>query len=174
LTWHLTSSRDLQFYLLYLRWLIFYTDDFAGAFCIRSHQNGVIRFSFCRFLGMLLVILVLCNVLWSNAGGWPYHLIVIWLTVISQSITMVVDIYTAPLPAGWEKRSDAATGKTYYIDHSTRATTWNHPCPDKPWKRSAILSPLSQLANLFLLAGDIHATLYTGSKALHNKFFPMK
>jgi hypothetical protein len=78
------------------------------------------------------------------------------------------------LPPGWEKRSDAATGKTYYIDHSTRATTWNHPCPDKPWKRSAILSPLSQLANLFLLAGDIHATLYTGSKALHNKFFPMK
>ncbi|KAJ6858346.1 hypothetical protein NC652_040810 [Populus alba x Populus x berolinensis] len=41
-------------------------------------------------------------------------------------------------------------------------------------KRSAILSPLSQLANLFLLAGDIHSTLYTGSKALHNKFFPMK
>jgi hypothetical protein len=78
------------------------------------------------------------------------------------------------LPPGWEKRSDAATGKTYYIDHSTRATTWNHPCPDKPWKRSAILSPLSQLANLFLLAGDIHAALYTGSKAIPNKFFPMK
>ncbi|KAG6736900.1 hypothetical protein POTOM_060170 [Populus tomentosa] len=84
-----------------------------------------------------------------------------------QSVSHNDGGYTAPLPPGWEKRSDAATGKTYYIDHSTRATTWNHPCPDKPWKRSAILS-LSQLANLFLLAGDIHATLYTGSKALHN------
>ncbi|KAJ6952006.1 hypothetical protein NC653_041232 [Populus alba x Populus x berolinensis] len=41
-------------------------------------------------------------------------------------------------------------------------------------KRSTTLSPLSPLANLFLLAGDIHATLYTGSKAMHNKFFPMK
>jgi len=43
---------------------------------------------------MLLVILVLCNVLWSNAGVWPYHLIV-WfglLLYISQSVTMVVDI----------------------------------------------------------------------------------
>ena len=172
MTWHLTSSRDLQFYLLYLRWLIFYTDDFAGAFCIRSHQNGDVSFNFCRFLGMLLVILVLCNVLWSNAGGWPYHLIV-WFGLL-LSVSHNGGGYTAPLPPGWEKRSDAATGKTYYIDHSTRATTWNHPCPDKPWKRSAILSPLSQLANLFLLAGDIHATLYTGSKALHNKFFPMK
>jgi hypothetical protein len=133
---------------------------------------------------MLLVILVLCNVLWSNAGVWPYHLIVIWLTVIYQSVSNNGGGYTAPLPPGWEKRSDAATGKTYYIDHNTRTTTWNHPCPDKPWKRfdmafdelkrSTTLSPLSPLANLFVLAGDIHATLYTGSKAIHNKFFPMK
>ena len=86
--------------------------------------------------------------------------------------------YIAPLPPGWEKRSDAVTGKTYYIDHNTRTTTWMHPCPDKPWKRfdmtfeefkrSTILSPVSQLADLFLLAGDIHATLYTGSKAMHS------
>jgi len=133
---------------------------------------------------MLLVILVLCNVLWSNAGVWAYHLIVIWLTVIYQSVSNNGGGYTAPLPPGWEKRSDAATGKTYYIDHNTRTTTWNHPFPDKPWKRfdmafdelkrSTTLSPLSPLANLFLLAGDIHATLYTGSKAIHNKFFPMK
>jgi hypothetical protein len=38
-------------------------------------------------------------------------------------------------------------------------------------KRSTILSPL---ANLFLLAGDIHATLYAGSKVMHDKFFPLK
>ncbi|KAK9205665.1 hypothetical protein WN943_015933 [Citrus x changshan-huyou] len=87
--------------------------------------------------------------------------------------------YTAPLPRGWEKRADAVTGKTYYIDHNTRTTTWIHPCPDKPWKRfdmtfeefkqSTILSPVSQLADLFLLSGDIHATLYTGSKAMHSQ-----
>ncbi|KAK9200626.1 hypothetical protein WN944_015824 [Citrus x changshan-huyou] len=87
--------------------------------------------------------------------------------------------YTAPLPRGWEKRADAATGKTYYIDHNTRTTTWIHPCPDKPWKRfdmtfeefkqSTILSLVSQLEDLFLLCGDIHATLYTGSKAMHSQ-----
>ncbi|KAI3986711.1 hypothetical protein MKX01_014249 [Papaver californicum] len=87
--------------------------------------------------------------------------------------------YVAPLPPGWEKRSDAVTGKAYYIDHNTRTTTWVHPCPDKPWKRfnmtfeefkrSTILSPVSQLDDLFLLAGDIHATLYTGSRAMHSK-----
>ncbi|XP_056161324.1 probable phosphoinositide phosphatase SAC9 isoform X3 [Syzygium oleosum] len=87
--------------------------------------------------------------------------------------------YTAPLPPGWEKKSDAVTGKAFYVDHNTKTTTWTHPCPDKPWKRfdmnfdefrrSTILSPVSQLADLFLLAGDIHATLYTGSKAMHSQ-----
>nr|TKS16443.1 hypothetical protein D5086_0000023430 [Populus alba] len=134
-----------------------YTDDFAGAFCIRSHQNGAMQ-----EVGQSLDSeLAYCYQSVNNYGG-----------------------YTAPLPPGWERRSDAASGKTYYIDHNTRTTTWNHQCPDKPWKRfdmafdeikrSTTLSPLSPLANLFLLAGDIHATLYTGSKAMHNKFFPMK
>ncbi|CAK9150977.1 unnamed protein product [Ilex paraguariensis] len=87
--------------------------------------------------------------------------------------------YIAPLPLGWEKRSDVVTGNAYYIDHNTRTTTWNHPYPDKPWKRfdmtfeefkrSTILSPISQLADIFLLAGDVHAILYTGSKAMHSQ-----
>ncbi|XP_039055765.1 probable phosphoinositide phosphatase SAC9 [Hibiscus syriacus] len=37
------------------------------------------------------------------------------------------------------------------------------------FKRLTILSPVSQLADIFLLAGDIHATLYTGSKAMHSQ-----
>lgn len=37
------------------------------------------------------------------------------------------------------------------------------------FKQSTILSPVSQLADLFLLSGDIHATLYTGSKAMHSQ-----
>ncbi|KAJ6855737.1 hypothetical protein NC651_040391 [Populus alba x Populus x berolinensis] len=92
---------------------------------------------------------------------------------------MVVDILLHCHRAG---RSDLMQQQGKH--HNTRTTTWNHQCPDKPWKRfdmafdelkrSTTLSPLSPLANLFLLAGDIHATLYTGSKAMHNKFFPMK
>ena len=31
-----------------------------------------------------------------------------------------------PLPAGWERRSDPL-GRTYYVDHNTRSTTWNRP-----------------------------------------------
>ncbi|KAK6535166.1 hypothetical protein TWF694_001639 [Orbilia ellipsospora] len=31
-----------------------------------------------------------------------------------------------PLPAGWERRQDNL-GRTYYVDHNTRTTTWNRP-----------------------------------------------
>ncbi|KAG7092267.1 hypothetical protein E1B28_008631 [Marasmius oreades] len=31
-----------------------------------------------------------------------------------------------PLPSGWERRIDPL-GRTYYIDHNTRSTTWNRP-----------------------------------------------
>src|SRR5256714_4753289 len=30
------------------------------------------------------------------------------------------------LPAGWERREDNL-GRTYYVDHNTRSTTWNRP-----------------------------------------------
>ena len=32
-----------------------------------------------------------------------------------------------PLPPGWEMRFDSATGWPFYIDHSTKLTTWNDP-----------------------------------------------
>ncbi|XP_042001657.1 probable phosphoinositide phosphatase SAC9 isoform X2 [Salvia splendens] len=154
-------------------------DDYDGAFCIRSHQNGVIRFNCADSLDR------------TNAASFFGALQVFMEQCRRLGISLDSDLaygyqapgnfggYVAPLPPGWEKRSDAVTGKTYYIDHNTRTTTWNHPCPDKPWKRfdmtfdefkrSTILSPVSQLADLFLLAGDIHATLYTGSKAMHSQ-----
>ncbi|KAL3635791.1 putative phosphoinositide phosphatase sac9 [Castilleja foliolosa] len=154
-------------------------DDYDGAFCLRSHQNGVIRFNCAdsldrtnaaSFFGALQVFMEQCRRLGISLDsdlGYGY-----------QSSTNYAG-YVAPLPPGWEKKSDAVTGKTYFIDHNTRTTTWNHPCPDKPWKRfdmsfdefkrSTILSPVSQLADIFLLAGDIHATLYTGSKAMHSQ-----
>ncbi|KAH9932162.1 ubiquitin-protein ligase [Amylocystis lapponica] len=31
-----------------------------------------------------------------------------------------------PLPGGWERRIDPL-GRTYYVDHNTRSTTWNRP-----------------------------------------------
>ncbi|KNC55293.1 aldehyde oxidase [Thecamonas trahens ATCC 50062] len=33
----------------------------------------------------------------------------------------------ASLPDGWEAQVDAASGRTYYIDHNTRTTSWSHP-----------------------------------------------
>lgn len=158
---------------------IIYNDDFAGAFCLRSHQNGVIRFNCAdsldrtnaaSYFGALQVFVEQCRRLTISLDS---DLVYGYQSVDNYSG------YSAPLPPGWEKRSDAVTGKIYFIDHNTRTTTWNHPCPDKPWKRfdmtfeefkrSTILSPVSQLADLFLLAGDIHATLYTGSKAMHSQ-----
>lgn len=154
-------------------------NDFDGAFCLRSHQNGVVRFNCADSLDR------------TNAASYFGALQVFVEQCRRLGISLDSDLafgyqsannnsgYVAPLPPGWEKRSDAVTGKTYFIDHNTRTTTWNHPCPDKPWKRfdmtfedfkrSTILPPVSQLADLFLIAGDIHATLYTGSKAMHSQ-----
>ncbi|XP_020235927.1 probable phosphoinositide phosphatase SAC9 [Cajanus cajan] len=159
---------------------VIYNDDFEGAFCLRTHQNGIIRFNCAdsldrtnaaSFFGSLQVFTEQCRRLGISLDSD--------LAFGYQSVNNNYGGYIAPLPPGWEKRSDAVTGKTYYIDHNTRTTTWMHPCPDKPWKRfdmtfeefkrSTILSPVSQLSDLFLLAGDIHATLYTGSKAMHSQ-----
>ncbi|XP_047317459.1 probable phosphoinositide phosphatase SAC9 [Impatiens glandulifera] len=154
--------------------------DVEGAFCLRSHQNGVIRFNCADSLDR------------TNAASYFGSLQVLMEQCRRLGISLDSDIssvyppnnnssggYIAPLPPGWEKQYDTVTGKTIYIDHNTMTTIWDHPCPDKPWKRfdmtfeefkkSTILSPVSQLADIFLLAGDIHATLYTGSKAMHSQ-----
>ena len=39
------------------------------------------------------------------------------------------------LPQGWESRTDTTTGRTFYIDHNTRTTSWSLPeqaTPSKP------------------------------------------
>jgi E3 ubiquitin-protein ligase NEDD4 len=36
-----------------------------------------------------------------------------------------------PLPPGWERRVDQLA-RTYYVDHTTRTTTWNRPTPSNP------------------------------------------
>ncbi|XP_031497085.1 probable phosphoinositide phosphatase SAC9 isoform X2 [Nymphaea colorata] len=159
-------------------------EDSPGAFSLSSFQNGVIRYNCAdsldrtnaaSYFGALQVLVEQCRRLGHSldfSGSLDFQL---GNRFSSQGNS---GAYAGPLPPGWEKRSDAVTGKTYYIDHNTRRTTWEHPCPDKPWKwfdmtfeefkRSTLLSPITLLADLFLLAGDIHATLYTGSKAMHS------
>ncbi|KAL8604017.1 hypothetical protein ACOMHN_039061 [Nucella lapillus] len=40
-----------------------------------------------------------------------------------------------PLPQGWEMRKDSQ-GRTYFVDHNTRTTTWERPQPLPPgWER---------------------------------------
>lgn len=42
---------------------------------------------------------------------------------------------TEALPSGWEQRKDPH-GRTYYVDHNTRTTTWERPQPLPPgWER---------------------------------------
>ncbi|TVU20942.1 hypothetical protein EJB05_30548 [Eragrostis curvula] len=160
-------------------------NDVNGGFCMDSVQNGVIRFNCAdsldrtnaaSYFGALQVFVEQCSRL-----------------NISLDIDAMFGLSTSrysehngrsarSLPPGWEERFDSVTGKSFYIDHNTRTTTWEHPCqeaPQKPWKRfdmtfdqfksSTMLVPVNHLAELFLLAGDIHATLYTGSKAMHSE-----
>lgn len=39
-----------------------------------------------------------------------------------------------PLPTGWERRTDHL-GRTYYVDHNTRSTTWTRPSNDPTVQR---------------------------------------
>ncbi|WFD21238.1 HECT-type E3 ubiquitin transferase [Malassezia caprae] len=39
-----------------------------------------------------------------------------------------------PLPPGWERRTDHL-GRTYYVDHNTRSTTWTRPSSDPAAQR---------------------------------------
>ncbi|CAE6396969.1 unnamed protein product [Rhizoctonia solani] len=40
-----------------------------------------------------------------------------------------------PLPPGWERRQDHL-GRTYYVDHNTRTTTWNRPSSNAETNRN--------------------------------------
>ncbi|KAF8136296.1 hypothetical protein EV363DRAFT_1319230 [Boletus edulis] len=42
------------------------------------------------------------------------------------------------LPRGWERRIDPL-GRTYYVDHNTRTTTWNRPSPDQSPETSILV-----------------------------------
>ncbi|KAG9018720.1 hypothetical protein FRB90_010334 [Tulasnella sp. 427] len=44
--------------------------------------------------------------------------------------------HLGPLPQGWERRVDHL-GRTYYVDHNTRSTTWNRPSANIPQQQVA-------------------------------------
>ncbi|XP_024984355.1 probable phosphoinositide phosphatase SAC9 [Cynara cardunculus var. scolymus] len=157
---------------------IIYNDDLIGFFCLRVHQNGVIRYNCAdsldrtnaaSYFGGLQVFTEQCRRLGICLDSD--------LVIGRQSPNNHSGSTTSSSP-GWKKQSNDATGTPNYTDQNTRTTSGKHPCPDKPWKhfdmtfeefkRSTILSPVCQLADLFLISGDIHATIYTGSKAMHS------
>ncbi|KAI9734968.1 MAG: hypothetical protein M1834_002050 [Cirrosporium novae-zelandiae] len=54
-------------------------------------------------------------------------------TVSSRNLSSFEDSQ-GRLPAGWERREDNL-GRTYYVDHNTRTTTWNRPSTDLAERR---------------------------------------
>ena len=125
---------------------------------------------------------------------------------------------TAPtLPPGWESRLDPVTGRTFYIDHNAKTTSWTLPQierPDStdsppndssqaaglglhrtnsgvsvsnpnagpgPWRlmgagvdevRGTMWpAALSAMCEIFLANGDLHAAVYTASRAIHTQIF---
>ncbi|XP_071721407.1 probable phosphoinositide phosphatase SAC9 isoform X2 [Rutidosis leptorrhynchoides] len=117
----------------------FYNDDIIGFFCMRVHQNGVIRYNCADSLDR------------TNAASFFGALQV--FVEQCRRLGIILD-------------NDASPKKSNESNHT------------KPWKgfdmtfnefkKSTLLSPVFQLADLFLIAGDIHAMLYTGSKAMHS------
>ena len=102
----------------------------------------------------------------------------------------------APLPDGWEAKIDPGSGKVFYVDHNSKTTTWARPAalaaerpasaasrpasPEgvDPWgtmglsvaevKEGYSEAMLIALSELFQLNGDLHAMIYTGSRAMHS------
>ena len=117
------------------------------------------------------------------------------------------------LPPGWESRLDPVTGRTFYIDHNTKTTSWTLPHAAQqsepempsggddahgglhrtasiggvsnagpgPWRllgsgvdevRGKMLpAALSAMCEIFLANGDLHAAVYTASRAIHTQIF---
>ncbi|GAA5945146.1 hypothetical protein JCM1841_001769 [Sporobolomyces salmonicolor] len=66
-----------------------------------------------------------------------------------------------PLPAGWERRVDHL-GRTYYVDHTTRTTTWTRPNRDatgaSPTSATAPAAPASTASSAARAGGGGRTT----------------
>ncbi|PWN26791.1 HECT-domain-containing protein [Jaminaea rosea] len=59
-----------------------------------------------------------------------------------------------PLPAGWERRTDHL-GRTYYVDHNTRSTTWQRPTASTSANQANATAAERQRVNNRTLADDM-------------------
>ncbi|KAJ1561566.1 hypothetical protein HK096_004202 [Nowakowskiella sp. JEL0078] len=55
---------------------------------------------------------------------------VVTVDTLQRVLSPTEDQY-GPLPPGWERRTDHL-GRTYYVDHTTRTTTWHRPTASTP------------------------------------------
>ncbi|WFD45155.1 HECT-type E3 ubiquitin transferase [Malassezia psittaci] len=74
-----------------------------------------------------------------------------------------------PLPAGWERRTDHL-GRTYYVDHNTRSTTWTRPSNDGAVQRQQAESDRARMNNVavaddFLGVDSAHGVSNSGQAA---------
>ncbi|KAK2465343.1 hypothetical protein APHAL10511_002697 [Amanita phalloides] len=83
---------------------------------------------------------------------------------------MLDDENGIPLPPGWERREDPQ-GRTYYVDHHSRSTTWHRPAfsnqhrpPNQRPASQPVPTPLAP-------AASVHATPITPSP-VHNSPHP--
>ena len=61
----------------------------------------------------------------SAAGTFSPEQTLVSDTSTQHNFNATEDQY-GPLPEGWERRNDPL-GRTYFVDHNTRSTTWNRP-----------------------------------------------
>ncbi|KAL4561231.1 hypothetical protein LXL04_033394 [Taraxacum kok-saghyz] len=124
--------------------VIVYNDDIIGFFQLHVHQNGVIRYNCADSLDR------------TNAASYFGALQV--FTEQCRRLGIVLDADVAVKQTGSPARTRSCNDKAWKRFDMTF----------EEFKRSTILSPVCLLADLFLIAGDIHATIYTGSKAMHS------
>ncbi|KAF5382743.1 hypothetical protein D9615_002877 [Tricholomella constricta] len=86
----------------------------------------------------------------------------------TQPPRMFDDEHGVPLPSNWERRVDIQ-GRTYYVDHSTRTTTWRRP-QDSGSAEQPIIRPTSQghppsrAVSASVSSGSTTATLSSASQ----------
>lgn len=85
-------------------------------------------------------------------------------TAVSGRITD--DENGVPLPPGWERRSDPQ-GRTYYVDHNTRSTTWHRPpiqgqVQNRPVSQPSAQTP-ARAATVVANAAVVSTTHQTGA-----------
>ncbi|KAK9727801.1 WW domain [Popillia japonica] len=74
--------------------------------------------------------------------------------------------YQTTLPPGWDSKIDRKTGKMYYIDHSTKTTTWEDP---RLKNVSFAKQSLSNLAHTFT---NDHVTQHGSPDLRRNYVYP--